>query len=566
MKNRYTISDFRQPTKKLGALLCVVLWLGASLIANTVYCASDSTQTSSDWRGQIIYLVMTDRFYDGDTANNRAGHADAYDPSHPRFCHGGDFAGLEKQIPYLKALGITSLWMTPVYRQVGLCQGNLHGKMAGYHGYWPDFKIPDDGAIEPKLGTEKDLSRLIQGLHNQQNKMKVIFDMVVNHSGYEATITHQKPDWFSKNGDCNIEDDPVNCPLAGLPDFKHGMGEVRTYLTDLSTQWIRKFPVDGVRLDTAKHVPLHYLEEWVGALRSERPDIFLIAEVMLDGNVDSLKQLKPYFDIGFDSAFNFPLRHTLVDTIAKGGSVDILAHTVDQTMKLFTMERALYVVNLLDNHDLPRFINEPGFGVPEEDIVKRYQMALGLIFTLPGIPQVYYGGELGMYGGDDPDNRFDMPQWAWSEEDRAHGRDQARLSPPRFLPDPNETFLLTKKLIGIRRASKPLCFGNYAELWRQNGPSNPNVYAFIRVLDVDGVIVVLNNGSQSSGLLKIPVQENPNVPENLKKRLIDGAKLVDVLDLGAPRHITVNQGSCELDLSGKTIGAYMIEKPLISVK
>jgi glycosidase len=229
------------------------------------------------------------------------------------------------------------------------------------------------------------------------------------------------------------------------------------------------------------------------------------------------------------------------------------------------MERALYVVNLLDNHDIPRFINEPGYGVPEDEIAKRYRMALGLLFTLPGIPQVYYGAELGMYGGADPDNRCDMPQWAWREEDRTLG-DQPRLNPPRFLPDPDKTFLLMKNLIGIRKGSKPLCFGDYAELWRQNGPNNPNVYAFLRALGDDGVIVVLNNGSQSSGLLKIPIQGNPNVPDSVKERLPDGAKLVDVLDLRAPRQVTVQEGSCVLDLSGKTIGAYVVEKPLITAK
>ncbi|MBI4964237.1 MAG: glycosidase [Desulfomonile tiedjei] len=561
MWNRRRPNRSEAKAQRFAILLSVLLSAFVFFVANLPSYASDGNQPQWDWRAQVIYLVMTDRFYDGDTANNKAGHAGAYYPSDPRFFHGGDLAGLEQQIPYLKDLGITALWMTPVYKQIGVHKDPSNRKSAGYHGYWADFKIPDDEAIEPKLGTKDDLLQLVQRLQSQGTEIKVIFDMVINHSGYGAAICGQKPEWFHENGDCDIEKDPVNCPLAGLPDFNQEISEVKSYLTNMSVPWVKRFPMNGVRLDTARHVPLNYLGEWVGALRSERPDIFLIAEVFMDGDAESLTKLLPYFNVGFDSAFNFPLRSALVDTIARQGSVDRLAHSVDRTAELLTPERALYMVNMLDNHDLPRFINTPGPGVPETEIVKRYHMALALLFALPGIPQLYYGAEIGMYGGDDPDNRFDMPRWAWAEEDRVHSRDRYRLNPPRFIPDPNETFKVAKRLIELRKASKPLCFGGYTELWRQNGAANPNVYAFIRALDDDFVLVVLNNDPAESPTLRIPVQGNPGVPESVKKRLADGTKLVDLLDLGGPGQLAIDQGSCTVKLPGKTIGAYVAKKP-----
>ena len=114
---------------------------------------------------------------------------------------------------------------------------------------------------------------------------------------------------------------------------------------------------------------------------------------------------RPYVDAGFDSAFHFVLRRALVDGIAHGGSVDRVASAVADGIARLGMDRALDLVLMMDNHDVPRFASEAGWGVPEDLIRSRQLLALDLLFTLPGIPQLYYGDELGLYGGGDPDDQ-----------------------------------------------------------------------------------------------------------------------------------------------------------------
>lgn len=496
------------------------------------------------WRQQVIYLVMPDRFHNGNPANDRAGYADCFDPRSPTKFHGGDWAGLRQRVGYLRELGATALWVTPAYRQIPRLEGSC-----GYHGYWPDFRLPDDGALEPKLGSAADLSALIRDL--KSSNIRFILDMVVNHAGYGARITAQKPGWFHRSPGClNLGEPEVNCPLAGLPDFNQSVPEVAQYLSRLSQGWARRLALDGIRMDTAKHVSLAYWQDgWVPAINQASPGLFKVAEVFRE---ESAQDLKPYLEAGFDSAFNFPLRRALVGAFAKGGSVDLVAERVRQDLGILGLERHLMLTSLLDNHDVPRFVNEPGLGVPEDEIRRRYHLALAALFTLPGIPQLYYGNELAMYGGPDPDNRRDMPGWAW----RAATRNGVYSG--QALPNPGRTFRFVQKLIQLRRASPALYEGAYVELWRHNGDPNPNVYAFLRSWGDSRLLVVINNGTLPSGGIAIPLQANPDLSEADRDALSDGAQLADLLGEGAPPSLRVRNGSVVVDLGGKTVGIYRV--------
>ena len=496
------------------------------------------------WRQQVIYLVMPDRFYNGNPANDRAGYADCFDPRSFTKFHGGDWAGLRQRVSYLRELGITALWVTPAYRQIPRLENSC-----GYHGYWPDFRLPDDGALEPKLGSAADLSGLIRDL--KTNNIRFILDMVVNHAGYRARITAQKPDWFHRSPGClNLGDPEVNCPLAGLPDFNQSVPEAAQYLNSLSQGWARRFALDGIRMDTAKHVPLAYWQSgWIPAINRVSPNLFKVAEVFRE---DSAEDLKPYLEAGFDSAFNFPLRKALVAAFANGGSVDLVAERVRQDLEILGLERHLMLTSLLDNHDVARFVNEPGLGVPEDEIRRRYHLALAALFTLPGIPQLYYGNELALYGGPDPDNRRDMPAWAWS----AAGRNGAYQS--QALPNPGRTFRLVQRLIQIRRSNPALYEGAYAELWRHNGDPSPNIYAFLRSAGNSRVLVVMNNGTLPSGRLEIPLQANADLSEADRAALADGVQLSELLGEGAPPSLRVENGAVAVNLGAKTVGIYRV--------
>lgn len=466
--------------------------------------------------------------------------------------------GIRQKISYLKDLGITAVWMTPIYKQVPLFTDRDGSVNAGYHGYWADWTYPLTMETEPKFGNRDVVREVIDELH--QNNLAVIFDMIINHCGYGAEVVTIKPGWFRTEYDCDIDANPLNCPLAGLPDFKQKIPEVQEYLTNLSLEWVKAFKMDGIRMDTARHVPRWYLNKWNNAVRSVRPNCFTIAEVWNDDINSFPTQIKLYFENGFDSAFNFPLRKAIVECVGKGESVDKIAHVVKDTIAKLSLKQALLLINFLDNHDTTRFINEPGIGVPETEIMRRQQLALGLLFTLPGIPQIYYGTEIGMYGRKDPDNRFDMPYWAWTDSERVKASKRYRLTPTRFLPEPKVVFEHTKKLIEIRKQNEALKHGSYTELWRQNGAPNPNVLSFVRATEDTVIIVIMNNGPAPSGDMEIPIKKNTNLPDSARKLLHEGAELKDLLDEGAPDILRISQGSLAVKIYPKTLGIYRLKR------
>ena len=525
--------------KTISCLLCF-------LVSIFVYCCFQqpvlATADPDVWKQQVIYLVFPDRFQNGDDKNDNLGVSDCFDPSSPTKFHGGDWAGLRQRIDYLKELGVTAVWPTPVTKQVGLVGGNS----CGYHGYWADLTDPDDEAPEPKLGDNNELRALINDLHDENNELKFILDQVVNHAGYEARIEEQHPEWFNPSRPCDNTEEII-CELSGLPDFNFRNTDAVNYITQQSLGWVERFSIDGIRMDTAKHVPIEYFRDtWIPRVNTANPEIFLVAEI-LDPN--SLNNLKPFVEAGFDSVFNFPLRQAMVDSFAQGGSTDLVAQRVQDTLNTFGTSRSLLLTNLVDNHDVSRFINEPGFGVPEDDIRRRYHLALGSLFTLPGIPQLYYGNEIGMYGGSDPDNRRDMPSWAWTSAGRKAGE-------RGFLPNPQKTFSYVQKLISIRKDNPALYSGYYAEMWRQNGESNPDVYAFFRGAGNNRIIVVMNNGTLPSGPISIPIQANSNIEAVDRAALSDGTVLEEQLKLGAPSNLTIDDSNLNIDLPAKTIGIY----------
>jgi glycosidase len=495
------------------------------------------------WRQRTIYLVMLDRFANGDAGNDQLGLAGCFDPTDPHAFHGGDLAGLRQRIPYLTELGVDVVWVTPLARQAL----GPSGSPCPYHGYWADYTDPDDGALEPRFGTANELTGLIADLDTAG--IRFVLDMVVNHPGDHARIVSQHPDWFHPPDTCAQLGDPaIYCPYrAGISDFAQERPEVATYLDDLSAGWVQRFALDGIRMDTAKYVlPSYFHDHWVPAVRAVRGDLFLVGEVFSETRSD----LVPYLDAGFDSVFHFPRRAALRDAFARGGSVDLVASAVRSDLDTFGLERTLDLVTLLDNHDVKRFVNEPGLSVPEAEIARRYRLALAALFTAPGIPQLYMGDELGLYGGDDPDNRRDLPAWAWDASSRAG------THPGVALPGADTLFSYVQALIALRRSAPALHTGGYTELWRQNGAANANVWAFFRGTGDSRAIVVINAGTASSGTLSIPIAGNSALPPADRAALADGTVLRDGLGYGAPPSVTLSGGTLSVDMPGSTVAVY----------
>jgi len=501
----------------------------------------------SEWQSQVIYLVMPDRFENGDTGNDRLGYESCFDPDSPTKFHGGDWEGLRQRIDYLQDLGVTAVWTTPVLRQIGVINDSC-----GYHGYWADLTLADDEALEPKLGTEADLRGLIQDLH--RTEMKFILDQVVNHVGYDARLVQQRPQWFNPSIPAceSIGSPEVFCPLAGLPDIDFRNPDAVDYITRHSLSWLRRFPVDGIRMDTFKHVPQSYFRNvWIPLVNQIDPQLFTVGELL---DAESLDRIRDVVDTGFDSAFNFPLQSAFVEAYAKEGSVDAIATIMNTTWTQFG-DRALMLTNLVDNHDMPRFVNQPGFGVSEDEIRRRYHLALGTLLTLPGIPQLYYGNEIGLYGGADPDNRRDMPDWAWTNSGR---EDVSGEDASIALADPDATFDYVQRLIELRKDNPALHSGYYAELWRQNGASNPNVYAFFRGLGENRVVVVVNNSDEASGELAVPIQINTSLEPGDRAALQNGVILTNQLTTEAPETVRIDNETLHISMPPKSLGIYQI--------
>lgn len=481
-----------------------------------------------DWSRQVIYLALVDRFANGSTANDALGLPGCFDPSDPQKWHGGDFVGMRGKLGYLGELGVGALWVTPAAQQAAGPTGKC-----GYHGYWADYADPDDGAVEPRLGTPAELTALVGAVHDAG--MAFILDMVVNHPGDHARVVTQHPDWFHDPATCAQLGDPaIYCPYrAGISDFAQEKPAVASYLSSLSAGWTQRYAIDGIRMDTAKYVlPSYFHDSWVPAVRAVRP-LFLVAEVF----DETVAHLKPYLDAGFDATFNFPLRGALVAAVGHAGSMDLVATVLADEQTMLGADRARTLVNMIDNHDTQRFTNEPGAGVANDEIRARLQLALAVDFFAPGIPQLYAGDELGLFGGNDPDNRRDMPAWAWT----AAGR--ATAMPPEALPNAQRMFAYVQSLIAIRRAHAALAVGDYVELWRPNGSTTQNVLAFGRAAAGEELLFVANNGSAAA-----------TVTLALHGRVADGVTLADLLG-GAPDVTTAN-GTLAVTLPGKAAALY----------
>jgi alpha-amylase len=489
---------------------------------------------------RTLYLMLPDRFANGDPTNDQLGAPDCFDPTAPLRFHGGDLAGLSARRGYLRELGIGVVWATPLTRQVP-----RRGDSCGYHGYWADLDDPADpidDAIEPKLGTPADFTRTLDDL--AADDIRFVLDVVTNHSGRGARIVTTRPDWFHSAQGCTGE---IMCPLNGLPDFALERPEIASYVTTTTTAWFRRYPgIAGIRMDTAKHVPTEYfVTSWMPEARSIRADLFAVAEVFSDGD---MAQFKRYFDAGFDSVFHFPLRRALVDTFAKRGSVDHVSAVVRDALQDLGLTRALFLTTFLDNHDTPRFLTEAGTTIPDAELARRYRLALVALFTLPGIPQLYYGDELGAIGAF-PDNRRDMPAWAFDAATRAGAR-------PGYAGDPGATFSLTRSLIALRRDHAALHRGSFVELWRQNGGA-ANVLAYFRASGSDRALAIINNGTQRA-TMQLPFHTNPGITPDDRTAWPDATVLHDALGIGAPATATITAGNIHIDLPPQTAGIYVV--------
>ena len=387
----------------LGALLAVTAG------------AQSSTSSLPSFEGQVIYQVMPDRFFDG-RAENNAG----VDRSNIRAWHGGDLPGLTQKLPYIRDLGATAVWLTPVYRQ----QSGNSFNTAAYHGYWPaDFRD-----VDPHFGTLADFGAFTKAAH--EAGMKVVLDQVINHYGYTAGAVKVRPAWFNGEAECAAtKNKDVDCPLAGLPDLRQSNPEVRALLLENADFW-RKQGVDAFRYDAIKHVEGPFLKELL--TRDRTAGTWTLGE-WYDADTGTVADWQK---AGFDSLFLFSLQGAMGRSLMGGQSLTGVANVLSRQDEL---PRPGEVALFLDNHDVPRFAQGSLF---EDQGQARTRYALRALMTLKGVPVIYQGTEIAQRGGGDPDNRRDMRfENEWTPAEKA-------------------VFEATRDAIATRKASEALSRGS----------------------------------------------------------------------------------------------------------
>jgi alpha-amylase len=260
------------PLRRLTtASLALVLLAGAAVGTAPAVRADDAapaqaappaaSATQRIWPDESIYFIMVDRFGNGDKSND-----DLVNPDDPKAWHGGDLQGVIDQLDYIKSMGFTAIWLTPIVKNAG----------NDYHGYGAiDFFDTD-----PHFGTVAKAKELVDKAHAKG--LKVIWDVVVNHTGPRSPLVVEHPDWFHPKAgisDWNDDQEVQNGWLYDLPDFDQSVPAVRDYILQYSRFWIEKTGVDGFRLDTVKHVSPDFFTWYSRELQQIKPGFWLIGEV-----------------------------------------------------------------------------------------------------------------------------------------------------------------------------------------------------------------------------------------------------------------------------------------------
>lgn len=422
-----------------------------------------SAKPLPEWPDAILYFVVLDRFADGDRTNDAN-----VDIAAKGTFHGGDLAGLTQQLDEIASLGVNAIWITPVVDNIdGFVTGAGFPDWA-YHGYWAD----DFTKLDPRFGTEAELKTLVDAAHARG--IRVLLDIVYNHAGYNSKYMTdpRTKSWLrsNENGTCG-NDDITSC-VAGLPDFKTELPEVRDYLINAQLPLAKRVGLDGYRLDTVKHVTHEFWQEHRRRVNAELGENFFLLGEVWGGDARSLD---PWFaGDEMDAGFDFSFQGSVIGWLqGRGRTV-----AFDRYLKQRENVRAgCLLAHFLSSHDV-----RGGLDLLEGDL-QAFRLAALLQFTTAGLPTIYYGEEVARPGGDWPDNRSDMP---WGARNIAPGAGKPRDEAMR------ESYM---KLIAIRKAHPALSRGIHTAL-----STAGDLLVFSRKHEDDEVIVAVNRGADPAEL------------------------------------------------------------------
>ena len=501
------------------------------------------TRQMYGWEDGLIYFAFVDRFRNGDFGEPGSASPVA-DTAEIANYMGGDFLGVLDAMDedYFEQLGANVLWLTPVYENPDgpYIAADGFNNFSGFHGYWPT----DPFAVEGKLGdawadSETRLNELITEAHARG--IRVLFDLVLNHVHEDHVYRAKHPEWFGDGcvcGEpgCGWEENPVGCWfMPYLPDLNYKNHWVLERVVDDTLELIRRFDVDGVRVDAAKHMDHVIMRTLRKRLKEDievggGAKVYSVGETFTGGDGHGLI-MNYVSEDELDAQFDFPLYWSIRNAFAHGGSFNNLEGTVATGMSSYGDAYGL-MSPFLGNHDILRFATDAAgnvgdsFGGTEDwmadggtevnqwDLINKQSMAFAFTLTQPGLPLIYYGDEIGLAGAGDPDNRRFM-------------------SFDPYLSANQQELLSRVRAIGQARASsQALRRGDRVQLWVDD-----DLLIYARRSGEDVAVVAMN---------KAWTPRNLTVPTGAAINALDGQTLVDVIH--PDRVIEVGSQSFELSL------------------
>ena len=352
-----------------------------------------------DWDEAVVYFMMTDRFFDGNESNNTASGTDTYGDN-PGLYHGGDFAGVTAKLDYLQDLGVNTIWLTPIVKNIAGVTVTDEGSEdvpynAAYHGYWAS----DFTKLNPTMGTTEEFKTMISEAHKRG--MRIMVDIVVNHAGYgtESTFADMLRDKSVSEGD-------IKSWQSGLPDFATEKAEVRAKLVEWQTAWMKDYGVDYFRVDTVKHVDSTTWAALKNSTTEVNPSFKMIGEYYGAGYASNGSTLgSGQMDADLDFDFN--------DQATSFVSGNISSVEKFLSARNSALNNAYMTGQFLSSHDEDGFKASlmNGKQYTEDEATSAALVAATLQLTAKGIPVIYYGEEVGLSGLNNypyQTNRYDM--------------------------------------------------------------------------------------------------------------------------------------------------------------
>ena len=434
-----------------------------------------------DWDEAVIYFAVTDRFFDGDASNNDAYGVGDYNVSEKggSSYHGGDFAGLNQKLDYLKDLGVNTIWITPIVENITEDQHDNETDTAtyGYHGYWAS----DFTKLNKHLGTEQQFKALLDAAHSKG--MKIMVDVVLNHAGYgtedyfNSILTDADGNSISMIRDSSntISGDDKYDSLSDLPDFVTENKAVTDQLVAWQTEWMSKYNIDYYRVDTVKHVETTTWAAFKNSLTEVNPDFKMIGEYSGAGYANNAGELGTgTMDALLDFDFNDFAQNFVT------GNISSVENSLQKRNN--AINNTSVMGSFLSSHDEDtlqyKLVNESK--ISEEEAYNLMKVAATLQITAKGQPVLYYGEEIGQGGANNWPLQTNRRDFDWTELEKQKA-------------DSNSIYNHYKTMLAIRNA--------YTDVFARGNRST------VAVSDADGYEVISRSYGNNTLYVGMNVKE-----------------------------------------------------------